>query len=85
MRDLTDVEVQALADQLEERQGNVFDVAQAMFGFRPGDGVFVQLRDAAGLGKCVECNVWRSMEVFPDFEESDVPLCCQECLDGEGG
>jgi hypothetical protein len=69
---LTDRQIQKLADRLRGTGSNVFYVAGILFGVREyGDEIFERLEEDGNLFKCEGCSTWKSM----DQEESATRHC----------
>jgi hypothetical protein len=74
---ITKANIEALAKALRGTAGNVYLTADRMFGKNirgDGDAIFDRLERERDLFRCVECNVWKSLDV------RDGERCC-ECAE----
>ena len=79
---LTDGQIKALGDVIEGTTINVYTKVKLDHGEGVDmDDVFARLRSVAGLHRCVECNVWKSVEQFDGHEDPGTVLGpCDVCV-----
>lgn len=78
---LTNEQVKELAGVLLDSTKNVYTECKRLFAIDEDESVFERLAEV-GCAKCIECNVWLSLDAWSDdCTEEELESPCDECRD----
>lgn len=77
VKSLTAEQYKQLGERMLKTGGNIYTVANIMFGVKGGDELFDGVKEHAGACKCEMCDQWKELAEMSKDMSGDV---CEECV-----